>query len=115
MAKRFIIIMITCASRSEASRIVDALLRSRLVACANIVGSVRSRFWWMGRLDAANESLVICKTIADNFRAVSKKVKELHSYKVPEILSIPITDGSKPYLGWIEESVGYKARPKCVK
>ena len=69
----------------------------------------------MGRLDAANEALVMCKTIADNFRVVSKKVKELHSYKVPEVLSIPITDGSKPYLRWIEESVGYKTRSKGLK
>ena len=105
MAKKCVIIIVTCASRKEASEIIGVLLRKRLVACANILGNIHSRFWWMGRLDTANEVMVLCKTTAANFTSVSRAVKDIHSYKVPEIIAVPIVAGDKSYLEWIEDSV----------
>lgn len=110
MARRSIIIMVTCASRKEAGKIIDVLLQKRLVACANIIGGIRSKFWWMGKLDTANEILLACKTVTRNFNAVSREIKNIHSYKVPEIIALPIVDGYKPYIEWIENSVKPKVK-----
>ncbi len=105
MKRRCIIITITCSSPKEAGKITEDLLQKRLIACANTMADVRSRFWWNGKLDEACEVLVICKTVAGNFSAVSDAVRKIHSYKVPEIIAIPITGGAISYLDWIRESV----------
>ena len=78
-----------------------SLLKKRLAACANIVSGVDSSFWWAGKIDRAREVLVIMKTRRLNFRRIEKEVKRLHSYKVPEIIAIPIIAGSKEYLNWV--------------
>lgn len=85
--------------------IADSLLKKRLVACANIIGKVQSKFWWRGKIDKANEVLVICKTSIDNFKAVEKEVKRIHSYEVPEIIAVPIISGSAEYLSWVKDNV----------
>ena len=105
MRRKSVIIMVTCASRKEARRIADSLLKKRLVACANIVTEVESSFWWKGRVEKAKEVLLLMKTLEANFRKVEAQVKSLHSYEVPEVIAIPIAAGSKSYLDWIVESV----------
>ena len=76
-------------------------MNKRLIACANIISGVDSKFWWNGKIDRAKEFLVIIKTRCGNFKKIEKEVKRLHSYIVPEIIAIPILAGSKEYLGWI--------------
>ena len=98
---RFCIIFVTCQSRKEADRIASSLLNKRLIACANIVSGVDSKFWWNGKIDKAKEFLVILKSRRTAFKKIEKEVKRLHSYEVPEIIAIPIVAGSKEYLGWI--------------
>ena len=105
MKNNLIIIFITCASKREASAIAGSLLKKRLVACANIVHNIRSGFWWMGKIDKAAETLVICKTTKSNFKAVEIDVKKNHSYDVPEIAAVPIVLVSKEYRRWVEDSV----------
>jgi periplasmic divalent cation tolerance protein len=102
---KFIMIMVTCPSRKEARAIADSLLKERLVACANIIPGVESKFWWKGKLDIAGEILLITKTAKVNFKKVELEVKKIHSYEVPEIIAIPITAGSKDYLNWIKDNV----------
>jgi len=70
------------------------------------VSSVQSIYRWKGKVCDENEALIIIKTTADKFESVMKRVKELHSYEVPEIVSISIKDGSKDYLDWIEKETG---------
>lgn len=103
MADRFVIILATCSSKQEADRIAASILKKRLAACGNIVGGIRSRFWWKGRIDSANEVLLILKTRAANFKEIEKEIKRIHSYEVPEIIALPIVAGSKEYLGWIKK------------
>ena len=105
MRSKYILIFITCPSVREAKRIVDRLLRARLIACANLINPVRSYFWWKGRIDQAKEVLVLAKTTKDKFKIAEKKIKALHSYEVPEIVAIDISRGEKEYLRWIGESV----------
>ena len=98
---RFCVIFVTCQSKKEADRIASSLLNKRLIACANIVPGVDSRFWWNGKIDNAKEFLVVMKARFSSFGKIEKEVKRLHSYEVPEIIAIPIVAGSKEYLGWI--------------
>jgi periplasmic divalent cation tolerance protein len=73
-----------------------------LVACANIIFGVESRFWWKGRINKAKETLLILKTRRENFKRVEKEIKRIHSYEVPEIIALPIVAGSKSYLEWLK-------------
>lgn len=103
MRVEFIVIFITCASKKEALRIQDALLTKRLIVCANIITDIESRFWWHGKIDNADEVLLMAKTKEKNFKPIEYEVKHIHSYEVPEIIAFPIVCGSKDYLKWVDE------------
>ena len=105
MSDDYIVMIVTCGSRREAGSIADSLLEKRLVACANVIGKVESKFRWNGRVEKARETMVILKTVGKKFKAVEKEVKRLHDYEVPEIVAIPIVALSKDYGRWIRESV----------
>jgi len=97
----YIVILTTCASKREALRIAEGLLKARLVACANIMDTIDSRFWWKGKIDRAREALLVLKTAKSEFGRVEKAIKRLHSYEVPEIIALPVIGGSRKYLEWI--------------
>ena len=100
-----IIVFITSPGAKESRLIADALLKARLVACVNTVPKIISRYWWKGKIERAEECLLIAKTEKRLFKAVEKKVKSIHSYTVPEIIAVPIEAGNPDYLRWITESV----------
>ncbi len=95
-------IYITAKNSGEARKIADKLLEERLVACASMF-PVRSSFWWKGKIEKSSETAVICKTKSMLAGKVIKKVKESHSYEVPEVVEIPIKSGNKDFLEWIGE------------
>ena len=97
-------VFITTANKKEAERISRVLLDERLIACANIVGGVDSRFWWKGKKEKARECLLIAKTRKSLFKKLIKVVKKEHSYDVPEIIAIPIIAGYEPYLDWLKDT-----------
>ncbi len=99
----FVTVLMTTTNKQEATKIVTTLLEHRLIACANIIDSVSSFFWWKEKIEEEKEVLVIMKSHQKLFSALEKKIEELHSYEVPEILAIPITNGSQSYLNWIKE------------
>jgi len=101
LSNSYIIIIVTTASREEAETIVQRLLEARLIACANIVGPVSSHFHWSGKIEKAEEYLILMKSRKDLFEKLSETVKALHSYEVPEILALPIVEGSKAYMDWL--------------
>jgi len=105
MKTDFIIVHICCVSRKEALAIAGYLLNKKLIACANILPGIYSMFWWKGRIEKANEVLLIVKTHVKNFMKIEKEVKRLHSYDVPEIIALPLAAGSKDYLNWIKDSI----------
>ena len=98
----YLIVLMTASNREEAAKIVRILLEERLIACGNIVESVCSLFWWKGKIEEEKEVLVIMKSREGLFKKLSKRVTELHSYDVPEILALPIVDGSPSYLEWLK-------------
>jgi periplasmic divalent cation tolerance protein len=101
----YTLIIVTASSKSEAEKIVRTLLEERLIACANIIGPVHSLFWWQGKIDEAQEHLILMKTRKDLFNKLADKVKAIHSYQIPEIIAMPIVEGFKPYMEWLESSL----------
>lgn len=102
---RKIVILVTTSSEPEAHKIADLLLSRRKAACVNIVPKVESSFWWQGKLDAAEESLLIVKTKASLLPEIVDLVKAAHSYEVSEIVALPIVGGNEDYLNWIDDQV----------
>lgn len=105
MNTQYIIILVTAKDKKEATKIARGLLEARLIACANIIGGIQSIFTWQGKIDNAKEAVLILKTKKTLFKKISIKIKSLHSYQTPEIIALPILDGSKNYLDWINSSV----------
>ncbi|MBI5307201.1 MAG: divalent-cation tolerance protein CutA [Planctomycetes bacterium] len=101
-----IIVFITTGSADEAKKIGKLLVEECLAACCTIIQPVESIFKWKDAIHVEQETLVICKTREELFDALEKRVKKLHSYEVPEIIAIPITQGSKSYLDWIVKETG---------
>ena len=101
----YIIIFITCNDDEEAQNIAELLLKQRLAACVSIVPNINSSFWWEGKIDTAEESLLIVKTSAKKLTEIIHSVKTVHSNTVPEIIAFPITGGNQDYLDWIDNEV----------
>jgi periplasmic divalent cation tolerance protein len=100
-----IVIFITAANKKEAGKIAAALVKSKTVACVNVIDKVESFFWWQGKIEQAPELLLIAKSTKAKLNQIIKLVKSLHSYEVPEIIALPITGGSKKYLEWIDAAI----------
>lgn len=100
-----IVIFITTSSESEAHKITDLLLNRRKAACVNIVPKVDSRYWWQGKIDSAQENLLIIKAKASLLTEIVNLVKGAHSYTVPEVIAMPIVGGNEDYLKWIDSEV----------
>ena len=99
-----IVIYITVPNADEAKSLAQTLVREKLVACVNIVSGIQSVYSWEGSIQTENELLLICKSRTERFEALKNRVQSLHSYDVPEIISIPILNGSEPYLNWVREN-----------
>jgi periplasmic divalent cation tolerance protein len=97
----YVIVLVTTATKQEAKKIAKRLLKQRLIACANIIGPVSSLFHWSGKMETAEEYLILMKSRRDLFDKLTETVKALHSYKVLEILVLPIIGGSEAYLDWL--------------
>jgi len=99
------LILTTAGSDEEARKIARALVERQLAACVNIIPHGTSIYQWQGKLEEGHEWLLMVKTTQAAFEAVQKAIRELHSYDLPECISLPIEDGSAEYLSWIGESV----------
>jgi periplasmic divalent cation tolerance protein len=101
-----IAVFITAPNEDLAVMIARSLVEARLAACANIIKGVHSIYRWQGKVEDDSEVFMIVKTRRELFDKLKSKVKELHSYEVPEIIALPITAGSGDYLKWLRESTG---------
>jgi periplasmic divalent cation tolerance protein len=99
-----IIVFITTSKEEEAVKIAYALVEASLAGCVNILKNTRSIYLWEEKIQDDKEVLMIAKTKKKLFRPLEKKVKELHSYSVPEIIAVPITEGSADYLAWLRDA-----------
>jgi periplasmic divalent cation tolerance protein len=99
------LVLTTAGSKEEARKIAGALVERRLAACVNVVPQIESIYRWEGKVEEAQEWLLVIKTTGSAYEGVRDAIKELHSYQVPECICISIEDGSPDYLNWIADSV----------
>src|ERR1700690_548444 len=101
-----LVVLVTCGSTKEATRIARALVEARLAACGNIFQNpVRSVYRWKNRIESGKECLLLVKTSRSRFAKLQAAVRRLHSYEVPEIIALPIAAGSAPYLEWLPRPI----------
>lgn len=103
--KDIIIVLVSTSGLDEAKNIAHAVLTAREAACVTIVPAVHSMYWWEGKIAQAEEAMLIVKTTPNQYEAIEKTIKKLHSYKVPEILAIPVKDGFPQYIEWVVREV----------
>jgi periplasmic divalent cation tolerance protein len=104
MAENTLIVLSTFGDPAEARQVARVLVEERLAACANILPGVESIYRWQGAVESAAEVMVVFKTNVDQYYQLETRLKELHSYEVPEIVALPVQVGSLPYLRWVDES-----------
>ena len=100
-----IVAFTTCGSADEAERISRHLLEHRLAACVQITAGVRSFYHWQGELVHEEEFQLSIKTRRDLFGALCAEIRKDHSYEVPEILALPVVDGSESYMEWMDKEL----------
>ena len=98
----------TTDSRAEAVELSRAVVEARLAACAQVCGPVASTYWWDGSVQREEEWLVLFKLPADRYQQLAAFLTERHSYDEPEIIALPIVDGSATYLDWVREETRQK-------
>ena len=98
------VVLVTTASRLEAEAIATSLVESQLAACVSLL-PIYSIYTWQGELHQEEEWQLLIKTDLAQFHTLETKIRELHSYEVPEIIALPILAGSQPYLQWISAQV----------
>jgi len=99
-----VIILTTVSSREDAERIARTIVSEKLAACVSIVDGVSSVYWWEGRVEEEKELLLIIKTSIDKLLELTRRLREIHPYRVPEILVLPVAAGLPDYLTWVEEA-----------
>jgi periplasmic divalent cation tolerance protein len=102
MAEEVLIVLTTWPDAEKARAAAAALVNERLAACANIVPAVESIYRWEGKVETAAETLMILKTTIGRYPQLETRIKAMHSYAVPEIVSLRVTDGLPAYLRWVE-------------
>ena len=100
-----VVILTTTASRDEGKRIARHLVDTRLAACVNISQPLESVYRWQGQIAEEGEFLLIIKSTWELFAEIKAEISKIHSYQTPEIICLPIIDGSPTYLQWISDSV----------
>jgi periplasmic divalent cation tolerance protein len=101
-----IVVFITASNEDEGANIAKALVGERLAGCVNIVKDIRSIYMWEGKTEDEKEVLMIAKTQKSLFTKLSQRVRELHSYTVPEIMAMPVVEGYEDYLSWLKAVTG---------
>ncbi len=109
-----IVVFVTCASAREARRIARELVEQRLAACANALESrVYSTYRWKGKVETTREFLLLIKSSRKLFPRLRQAIERLHSYDVPEVIALPIADGSPAYLAWLADNL--RAAPRATR
>ncbi len=102
-----IVILSTCDSEDQATRIARHLVEQRLAACVNIVPGIRSIYAWQGKIEDSAEWMLVIKSRRELFDAVRQEIQKLHTYDVPEVIAIPIVDGAENYLTWMAQQTTF--------
>jgi len=105
MPPEIVAVYVTCKNANEADVIGQAVVRERLAACATVVPGAHSFYRWKGKLEHADECVLLLKTRQSLVAKLAKRIKELHSYEVPCIVAMPVVAGDEGYLKWVSDEV----------
>jgi periplasmic divalent cation tolerance protein len=100
-----IMVLSACDSEEQAVQVARALVEQRLAACVNVVPGARSIYRWKGQIEDSSEWLLVIKSRRDLFDGVRAAIGKIHSYEVPELLALPVVDGSESYLSWMDREL----------
>jgi periplasmic divalent cation tolerance protein len=101
-----ILILSTTDTMELAKSIANALVDAKEAACVNIVPGIRSVYRWEGKIYDESEFLLLIKSTSENFAAVNSRIRQIHTYKVPEVIAVPIAAGDSEYLNWLRSNSG---------
>lgn len=104
MSDEAMVVFMTAANGEEAARLADMLVGANLAACVQILPEIESVYRWDGKIERQAEVLLLAKTKKSKFDELEREVRALHSYDIPEIIAVPVTAGSAPYLAWLMQS-----------
>lgn len=99
---KYLVVLSTFKDKDEARRVSKELIKDKLAACINLIDKVESIYEWEGDVEESSETLAVIKTKTEKFEDLRKKIKELHSYEVPEIVALEVKKGDFDYLDWID-------------
>lgn len=100
-----IVVLCSCDSEEEARRLARHLVEQRVAACVNILPGARSVYRWKGAIEDASEWMLTIKSRRDRFAALRAEIEKIHSYETPEVVALPVVDGSEAYLAWIDKEL----------
>jgi len=100
-----IVVLSTCDSEERAKSLAHTLVEKQLAACVNIIPGARSIYRWQGKVESAEEWVLLIKSRRDLFEALKEALALQHSYEVPEVIALPIVDGSEAYLAWLDREM----------
>lgn len=100
-----LLVLMTAANKEEATRLAEMLVGSHLAACVQILPEMESVYRWQGKIERTPEILLLAKTVSSKFLSLEREVRSLHSYETPEIVAVPISNASAPYLEWLSNSL----------
>ncbi len=106
-----IVVLCTCGSAKDAAKIARALVEKKLAACVNVMADIRSVYRWKGAIEEEQESLMVIKSSRGLFNELRAEIEKLHSYDVPEVIAVPIVDGSEGYLQWLDRELAARLEP----
>jgi len=101
----FYLVMTTVKARVDGERIAKKIVREKLAACVNVIPNISSTYCWKGKIKRSKETLLLIKTSKGKLAKLIKRIEELHTYEVPEIIAVPIERGLPEYLKWLKESL----------
>jgi len=103
--EEYIQVFTTTEKKEDAEKISKKILEKRLAGCVQIIGPIKSNYWWKGKIETAEEWLLLIKSRREVFEELERTIKELHPYEIPEIVAVPIVTGNKDYLEWLKNEL----------
>src|ERR1700683_1960679 len=103
-ATKFAIVLVTTPDLKTARALAKTVLQAKLIACANLVPKIESHYWWRGKIESGAEVLLVLNTTKPKLAALEKLILTKHPYDTPEFLVLPLSAGSKKYLGWLAKN-----------
>jgi len=100
-----IVVLSTCETAEQAADLARHLVEARLAACVNIIPGARSIYRWQGEIEDATEHMLIIKSRRELFEALRAELQSVHTYEVPEVIALPVVDGSESYLAWLDREL----------